>query len=245
MTDIDPIYLPLRSSHSVELPQAGDAKESDDLLLLRIRERDADAMTKLLDLYGGMIYSVALRVLHDPSRAEDLLQDVLLLLWRRPECVVLSRGSLGGWLLVVTRNRAIDVLRRRRPTDSVEDYQLSSPVCLASEVEREAMIRKVREALEMLPANQRIALELAYFEGLSQAEIAERTGDPLGTVKTRMRSGLRSLRKACRNGQPGTYHAGESGALRDGKSPARRAVRGAMPPAGLRGLQRRVEKYCG
>lgn len=245
MTDIDPIYLPLRSSHSRDLPQTEDARESDDLLLRRIRERDADAMTTLLDLYGGMIYSVALRVLHDPGRAEDLLQDVLLLLWRRPECVVLSRGSLGGWLLVVARNRAIDVLRRRRPTASVEEYQLSSPVCLSSEVEREALIRKVREALDMLPANQRITLELAYFEGLSQAEIADRTGDPLGTVKTRIRSGLKSLRKACRNEQRGTYRVGESGALRDGKPSARRAVGGPIPPAGLRGLQRRVEDYCG
>lgn len=245
MTDIDPTYLPLPSSHSVNLPQTEDARESDDLLLRRIREKDADAMTKLSDLYGGMIYSVALRVLHDPGRAEDLLQDVLLLLWRRPECVVLSRGSLGGWLLVVTRNRAIDVLRRRRPTDSVEEYQLSSPVCLASDIEREAMIRKVREALATLPANQRIVLELAYFEGLSQAEIAERTGDPIGTVKTRMRSGLISLRKACSDERQGTYRAGGTGSLRDGEPSGRRPVRGALSPLRLRGVQRRAKEYCG
>jgi RNA polymerase sigma-70 factor (ECF subfamily) len=137
-------------------------------------------------------------VLHDAARAEDLLQDVFFQLWTKPDAFVSSRGSLGAWLLVVTRNRAIDILRRRRPTEPVEDYPIASGVSPASEVERDAMMRKVSKAMTALPAEQRNALELAYFEGLSQTEISERTGDPLGTVKTRMRLGLITLRKALR-----------------------------------------------
>jgi RNA polymerase sigma-70 factor (ECF subfamily) len=247
MTDIQdhPICLPQDSFHPVKFPEGEDWRESDDLLLRRVRERDAAAMTKLFDLYGGMVYSVALRVVRDAGRAEDLLQDIFLLVWRRPECIVLSRGTLAGWLLVVTRNRAIDVLRRRRPTDSVEDYQLSSPINLASEVERRALVRTVTRALATLPAMQRMVLELAYFEGLTQTEIAERTGDPLGTVKTRMRSGLMSLRKACRYEQQGTYRATGFGSVRDGEPSRRRPVRGAASPAHLRGVQRRAQEYCG
>lgn len=197
MTDYqdNPMGLPLRSINNVP-PSSREASESDDLLLHRVRQRDPSAMTKLFDAYGGMVYSVALRVLRDSARAEDLLQDVFFQLWRKPESFVSSRGSLGAWLLVVTRNRAIDILRRKRPTESVDDYPLASTVNLATEVEREAMLRKVRAILTDLPAEQRNILELAYFEGLSHTEIAERTGQPLGTVKTRMRSGLMSLRKA-------------------------------------------------
>ncbi|MEG9438882.1 sigma-70 family RNA polymerase sigma factor [Edaphobacter sp. HDX4] len=173
-----------------------EPKESDDSLLQRVSERDQSAMTKLFDRYGGMVYSVALRVLRDAGSAEDLLQEVFFQLWRNPTSFVSSRGSLGAWLLVVARNRAIDILRRRRPMESVDDYPLSSRENLASEVERGAMMQKVRSVLTVLPPEQRNVVELAYFEGLSQTEIADRTGDPLGTVKTRIRLALMSLRKA-------------------------------------------------
>jgi RNA polymerase sigma-70 factor (ECF subfamily) len=97
---------------------------------------------------------------------------------------------------VVTRNRAIDLLRRRKLTDSVDDVVLASPINVADDAERNAMMEKVRGVLSNLPQEQRKSLELAYFEGLSHAEIASRTGDPLGTVKTRIRLALISLRKA-------------------------------------------------
>ncbi|HEU4635018.1 MAG TPA: sigma-70 family RNA polymerase sigma factor, partial [Edaphobacter sp.] len=198
MTDFqdNPMGLPSRSIHSAPGSERGEWNLTDDLLLRRVSDRDASAMTELFDRYGGMVYSVALRVLRDPARAEDLLQDIFLQLWKKPESFVSSRGSLGAWLLVVTRNRAIDVLRRRRSTESVDDYPLASEGNLASEVERGVMMDRVRGALTGLPPEQRNVLELAYFEGLSQTEIADRTGNPLGTVKTRMRSGLASLRKA-------------------------------------------------
>lgn len=172
--------------------------ESDESLLGRIGERDEKAMASLFDRYGGLVYSVGVRVLRDSSRAEDLLQDVFFQLWRNPGSFQSSRGSLGAWLLVVTRNRAIDMLRRRRPMESVDDYPISSKENLASEVERSTMMQKVRTVLTSLPPEQRNTLELAYFEGLTQTEISERTGDPLGTVKTRIRLALMSLRKALR-----------------------------------------------
>lgn len=153
-------------------------------------------MEAIFKRYSGPVYSVALRVLHDSGQAEDVMQEIFLQLWRNPQAFVLGRGSLGAWLVVVARNRAIDVVRRRKPTDAVEDVTLAAPCDLAAEAERNAMMEKVRSILASLPVEQRKSLELAYFEGLSHTEIASRTGDPLGTVKTRIRLGLMSLRKA-------------------------------------------------
>ncbi len=168
----------------------------DTALLTRVGQRDENAMEDLFRRYSGVVYSVALRVLHDSGQAEDVLQEVFLQLWRNPEAFVQQRGSLGGWLVVVARNRAIDLLRRRKPSDSVDDVVLASSVNVAEEAERNTTMEKVRQVIAGLPEEQRKALELAYFEGLSHTEIASRTGDPLGTVKTRIRQALISLRKA-------------------------------------------------
>ena len=153
-------------------------------------------MEDIFRRYSGPVYSVALRVLHDSGQAEDVLQEVFLQLWRNPGAFVQNRGSLGAWLVVVARNRAIDQLRKRKPSDSVEDVILASSVNVADEAERNTMMEKVRRVLAELPPEQRKTLELAYFEGLSHSEIASRTGDPLGTVKTRIRQALITLRKA-------------------------------------------------
>ena len=166
------------------------------MLLDRIRGGDRDAMAELFDRYSPMLYSVALRILREPSQAEDVVQEILLGIWRKPAMFEQGRGSLGSWLLVVARNRAIDSLRRRRPSEPVEDVVLASRTDLASEAERNIAIEKVRKAMAVLPQEQRDSVELAYFEGLSHAEIAARTGDPLGTVKTRIRLALKSLRRA-------------------------------------------------
>jgi RNA polymerase sigma-70 factor (ECF subfamily) len=168
----------------------------DTALLKRMGQRDENAMEDIFRRYSGAVYSVALRVLHDTGQAEDVLQEVFLQLWRNPAAFVQQRGSLGGWLVVVARNRAIDLLRRRKPSDSVEDVVLASSVNVAEEAERNAIMQKVRQVIAGLPDEQRKTLELAYFEGLSHTEIASRTGDPLGTVKTRIRQALISLRKA-------------------------------------------------
>ena len=165
-------------------------------ILTRIGQRDENAMEEIFRRYSGPVYSVALRVLQDSGQAEDVLQEVFLQLWRKPAAFVQNRGALGAWLVVIARNRSIDVLRRRKPSDSVDDVVLASTVNVADEAERNTMMEKVRRVIADLPMEQRKSLELAYFEGLSHTEIASRTGDPLGTVKTRIRQALISLRKA-------------------------------------------------
>jgi len=115
--------------------------------------------------------------------------------WRNPDGFIATRGSLGGWLAVVTRNRAIDSLRRKKPTEVVEEMSLPAPGNLGDEAERNLMMEKARVVIARLPAEQRKTLEMAFFDGLTHSEIAEMTGDPLGTVKTRIRSALLTLRK--------------------------------------------------
>jgi RNA polymerase sigma-70 factor (ECF subfamily) len=153
-------------------------------------------MTEVFDRYSSAAYSVALRVLRDQGQAEDVVQEVFLQIWKNSSSFVRDRGSLGAWLVVVTRNRAIDHLRRRKPTDSVEDVVLASSIDVASEAERNNLMERVRSVLDTLPQEQQQSMQLAFFEGLSHSEIAERTGDPLGTVKTRIRQALISIRKA-------------------------------------------------
>ena len=173
------------------------ASTLDDASLLALVQRgDEEAMASIFDRYSKVVYSVALRVLRDPASAEDVLQEIFMQIWRNPERFVATRGSLGGWLAVVSRNRSIDQLRRRKPTDSVEDVVLASSYNLADEAERNGMMEKARVVIQQLPKEQRKTLEMAFFDGLTHSEIAEMTGDPLGTVKTRIRSALLVLRKA-------------------------------------------------
>lgn len=152
-------------------------------------------MAALYDRYSPVVYSVALRVLGDTGRAEDVLQEIFMQLWRNPGAFDAARGSLGAWLAVIARNRAIDVLRKGRPETDIRDVVVSVESDLADAAERARAVEKIRRALGEMPAPQRAALELAFFEGLTHSEIAARTGEPLGTIKTRIRSGLISLRK--------------------------------------------------
>jgi RNA polymerase sigma-70 factor (ECF subfamily) len=170
--------------------------EDDPSLLALVRKGDEQAMASLFDRYSKVVYSVALRVLRDPAAAEDVLQEIFMQVWRNPDSFTSTRGSLGGWLAVVARNRSIDTLRRKRPIDSVDDVVLASSTNIASEVERSSLMERARGIIVTLPAEQRKTLEMAFFDGLTHSEIAELTGDPLGTVKTRIRSALLTLRKA-------------------------------------------------
>jgi RNA polymerase sigma-70 factor (ECF subfamily) len=195
----NPAAEPRRSSDedpARRSPQGYPAPAGDELLLTRVRGGDQPAMTDLFDRYGSMVYSVALRVLNDPGQAEDVMQEIFFQVWRRPDSFVTGRGSLGAWLAVMARNRAIDALRRRRPTEPVDEVVLATETYFASDVERNRMMEKVRKVLKELPPEQQRSVEMAFFEGLSHSEIAARTGDPLGTVKSRIRSALMSLRKA-------------------------------------------------
>jgi RNA polymerase sigma-70 factor (ECF subfamily) len=142
-----------------------------------------------------VIYSVALRVLGDTAAAEDILQDIFIQVWRNPTLFNSQRGGIGPWLAVIARNRAIDVLRKRHPEDDIADVVVSVTPDMTGDAERNQAMEKVRGALTSMPAEQRNALEMAYFQGLTHTEIAAKTGEPLGTIKTRIRSGLTALRK--------------------------------------------------
>lgn len=165
-------------------------------LIARIRAGDDGAMGDLYDHYSGVVYGVALRVLGNTMAAEDVVQEVFLQLWRSPQAFQVERGRLAPWLAVIARNRAIDLLRKRQPEDDIQELPIASSLDLEGEAARKIAVDKVRGVLAQLPPEQRKALEMAYFEGLTQTEIAAKTGDPLGTVKTRIRSGLLALRKA-------------------------------------------------
>jgi len=170
--------------------------EDEPFLLALVQSGDEQAMASLYDRYSGIVYSVALRVLRDPAAAEDILQGIFMQFWRQPDSFTAARGSLAAWLAVVARNRAIDLLRRRRPTASIDDIALASPGNLADEAERNSLMDRARIVIHQLPKEQRKTLEMAFFDGLTHSEIAELTGDRLGTVKTRIRSALLTLRKA-------------------------------------------------
>jgi RNA polymerase sigma-70 factor, ECF subfamily len=168
----------------------------DEKLVMAIRSGDESAMAVLYDRYSSLVYSVALRVLGDTGTAEDVLQEVFMQLWRNPGLFDSSRGNLAPWLAVITRNRSIDSLRKRRPETDIDDVIVSVEPDMAGDAERGRAMEKVRGVLGAMPLPQRSALEMAYFEGLTHTEIAAKTGEPLGTIKTRIRGGLLALRKA-------------------------------------------------
>ncbi|MGC2160873.1 MAG: sigma-70 family RNA polymerase sigma factor [Silvibacterium sp.] len=175
--------------------RTGGGSLEDLGLLSEIRSGSQDAMTAFFDRYSRMVYSVALRVLNDSGEAEDVMQEIFIQVWQNPGAFVSGRGSLGGWLVVVARNRAIDKLRRRKPSDPVELFALPSSTNLAQESEQAILLEKIQAAMANLPEEQRKSVELAFFEGLSHSEIAEKTGEPLGTIKTRIRLALIAIRK--------------------------------------------------
>ena len=153
-------------------------------------------MAALYDRYSGIVYGVALRVLGSTTAAEDVLQEVFLQLWRNPGAFDAERGKLPAWLAVITRNRAIDHLRKRLPEEDIADLSISIDLDIEDEVARRQAVQKIRAVMSELPQEQRKSLEMAYFEGLTHSEISRKTGEPLGTIKTRIRAGLLALRKA-------------------------------------------------
>jgi RNA polymerase sigma-70 factor (ECF subfamily) len=175
-----------------------DVKESssDARLIMSVRLGDQQAMGELYDRHSSLVYSVALRVLGDTGAAEDVLQEIFMQLWRKPEAFEASRGSLPAWLSVIARNRAIDAIRKRTPDTPIEDVIVSVETDLAGEADRKRAAEQVRRKLGEMPELQRSALEMAFFEGLTHSEIAAKTGTPLGTIKTRIRAALTTLRTA-------------------------------------------------
>jgi RNA polymerase sigma-70 factor (ECF subfamily) len=132
--------------------------------------------------------------LRDPAEAEDVLQEVFLRIWRNPEQLKIGK-DLFPWMAVVSRNSSIDIIRKRRPAESIECLTLASPHDTALQAEQNLMCEKARALIDALPQEQRTVLEMVYFSGMTHSEIAQRTGSPLGTIKTRIRDALKNLRK--------------------------------------------------
>lgn len=168
----------------------------DRELVARLKRRDQPALAELYDRYSGLVYSVALRVVKQPDVAEDILQEVFLRLWQAPERFEESRGALPSWLTVVTRNRGIDAMRKQKPQEDIADLYLASDHNVEEEARQAQLRTRLEGVLESLSSDQRRAAELALFEGMTQTEIAAHTGAPLGTVKTRLRTALQTVRKA-------------------------------------------------
>lgn len=172
---------------------------SDLDLLLALREGQLSALGSLYDRYSRLVYGLAFKILGNSEEAEDITQEVFLTLWRR-DAYNSSRGSLSSFLTTMTRSRSIDKLRSRgtklrfiqRWQGMVKSEAVITPLEQASMGERSQL---VRDALSQLPESERLILEIAYYEGLSQSEIAKRLNIPLGTVKTRSRQGLLKLRQ--------------------------------------------------
>jgi RNA polymerase sigma factor (sigma-70 family) len=168
----------------------------DEELLARIARGDEGALAELYDRFGRVAYGLALRVLRDPALAEDAVQDAFLAAWRTAASFDPRRGTASTWLLTLVHRRAVDLVRReqRRRSDPLDDLPLAGGDATDETAEVREQRRKVQAALVQLPPDQRQALELAYYGGLSQSELAERLGVPLGTVKSRMFAGLGKLR---------------------------------------------------
>jgi RNA polymerase sigma-70 factor (ECF subfamily) len=179
----------------------------DDELMDRLARQDMAAFEALYDRYGDLVFSVALRVVQDTYVAQDIAQDVFLRVWRRPEQFDLNRGKFVTWLMSVTRNKSIDERRSRGrrlrhealPSGEDEEDVLPSgnerdDPALATVLADERAA--VRDAMKGLPPEQKLAIELAYFKGLTQLEVANMLGQPLGTVKTRIRLGMQKMRGA-------------------------------------------------
>ncbi len=178
-----------------------DLRESDRELVERLQRRDTQAMADLYDRFGRLVYSVIYAIVRDSGTAEDLLQETFIRIWNRVSGFDGQRGALGPWLLTVARNRAIDHIRSAGARNSKNLFELEEWEHQSTQIDAEVGLQNkdqakiIRAALNKLTENQRRVIELAYYEGLSQTEIAEKLGEPLGTVKTWVRGALKKLRE--------------------------------------------------
>jgi RNA polymerase sigma-70 factor (ECF subfamily) len=183
-------------------------RSADQAALARMAGGDHQALAELYDRHARPIYSLALRVLQDPAEAEDVVQDVFARAWTQAARYDTGRGAVAAWLLNMTRSRAIDRLRSRRsrPAEDADrqdalDNMPGAGVPQDVQLLSAEQVMRLRDALRDLPALQRIAVELAYYEGLTHAEIAARLEQPLGTVKTRIRQAMIKLRESMAGNQ--------------------------------------------
>jgi RNA polymerase sigma-70 factor (ECF subfamily) len=176
--------------------------QNDHDLVNRLQRRDSEAMVDLYDRYGKLIFSVILRAVQSTPTAEDLTQETFLRVWTRIHTFDAARGNLQGWLVTVARNRAFDYLRSQQSsitlaTSNLDDLEKAGH--FYSELDQSDRIAKqnaVAQALNLLPDEQRQVIHLTHYEGMTQTEIAERLGKPLGTVKGLVRGALKKLRSS-------------------------------------------------
>jgi|SoiMethySBSTD1v2_1073268.scaffolds.fasta_scaffold05666_8 RNA polymerase sigma-70 factor, ECF subfamily len=190
-----------RTPH-LQAPANVAAAEADIDVVQRLAAGDRDAVAELYDRHAARVLGLAYRIVRNSSDAEDVVQEVFAQAWRTAPNYERTRGTVAGWLLMMARTRAIDRLRSRQARrDDGESNLEAMPAVVEPPSDRliaDEQAARVREALLALPVEQKTALELAYFEGLTQSEIAERLRTPLGTIKTRIRSALASLRRSVR-----------------------------------------------
>jgi RNA polymerase sigma-70 factor (ECF subfamily) len=180
---------------------ASPTDDADQAVLALVTAGQLDALQELYDRYRTMAYSIALRITSDATLAEDVVQDAFLGVWRNAGRYVTGRGSVKTWLLSIVHHRAVDAVRRRKPTSELPEREDVPPPALQlpdlwSDVAADLDREEIAAAMATLSDVQREAIELAYWGGLTQQEIAVRTGAPLGTVKSRVRLGLLALRHA-------------------------------------------------
>jgi RNA polymerase sigma-70 factor (ECF subfamily) len=188
---------------------AAPSFQADRDLLVRAADGDQQAIAALYDRYGGVLYAVAYRVARQRADAEDAVVEAFTQAWRDASRFEASRGSVAGWLTMIARSRALDIVRARSRRDRITASASSrepegslamgsSPADPSDSYDTTERKRQVQAALEALSPPQRQAIELAFFEGLSQSEIAQRLEEPLGTIKTRVRLGMQKLRESLR-----------------------------------------------
>jgi RNA polymerase sigma-70 factor (ECF subfamily) len=175
----------------------GLAHLSDEALVALVARADEDALAELYDRFGRVAYGLALRIVRDPALAEDAVQEGFMAVWRSAARFVADRAKASTWILTLIHRRAVDLVRREEPRRA--EPLDSAPQPSGDDTEDEVWLRlrrtRVQEALARLPEKQREALELAYYGGFTQSELADRLGEPLGTIKSRMFSGLATLRE--------------------------------------------------
>ena len=170
---------------------------SDEALVALVARSDETALAELYDRFGRVAYGLALRIVRDPTLAEDVVQEAFLSVWRSAGRFVAERGKASTWFLTLVHRRAVDLVRREEPRrgEPLEAAAAGAGKATDDEVWLRLRRAQVQEALQQLPDQQREALELAYYGGFSQSELADRLGLPLGTIKSRMFTGLARLRE--------------------------------------------------
>jgi len=183
-------------------PAALESRQADQASLARIARGDQAAFAELYDRHARLVYSLALRILQDRADAEDIVQEVFAQVWAQAARYDASRGAVAAWMLTLTRSRAIDRLRtkraRREAAKEADAIERVMDLAAAQDLEllSAEQVTRLQRALQELPDVQRTALELAYYEGLTHVEVAAKLGEPLGTVKTRIRQAVIKLREA-------------------------------------------------